>query len=141
MAKAPSYHLTISADLSNLAAVADFIAEFSRASGLDDREAYHVQMATDEAITNIVQHAYHGRPDGRIDISCERHGDELVIEIRDKGKPFDPSQISTPRVKGPLSRRTIGGLGVFFMKKLMDSVEFSHDAKLGNRVRMVKRIR
>lgn len=141
MAKARWFHLTISGELSNLGAVADFIAQSGRASGLDERETYHVQMATDEAVTNVIEHAYHGRSDGRIDISCERRGDEFIVEIKDFGKPFDPSQVRSPRVKGPLSRRTIGGLGVFFMKKLMDSVEFSHDVERGNIVRMVKRVR
>ena len=141
MAKAQQSHLTISSELSNLGVVADFIAESARADGLEEHDAYHVQMAVDEAITNVIQHAYHGTRAGRIDISCERRGDEFIVEIQDFGKPFDPSRVRTPRVKGSLSRRTIGGLGVFFMKQLMDSVEFSRDAKRGNLVRMVKRIR
>jgi anti-sigma regulatory factor (Ser/Thr protein kinase) len=141
LAKAQPSRLTIHSELSNLGGVADFIAQAAQANGLDEREAYHVQMATDEAVTNVIEHAYRGRGDGQIEISCERRGDEFVVEVRDFGRPFDPSQIRTPRVKGPLSRRTIGGLGLFFMNKLMDSVEFSRDAKRGNRVRMVKKIR
>jgi serine/threonine-protein kinase RsbW len=141
LAKGHQSHLTISAELSNLGAVADFIAQAARASGLDERDTYHVQMAADEAVTNVIEHAYHGRPDGQIEIYCERRGDEFIVEIRDFGKPFDPSKVGTPRVKGPLSRRTIGGLGIFFMKNLMDSVEFSSGAERGNRLRMVKRVR
>lgn len=141
LAKAKQTHLKISGELSNLGAVADFIADSARGSGLDERDTYQVQMATDEAVTNVIEHAYKGRPDGRIDIYCERRDDEFVIEIHDFGKPFDPAKVRTPRVKGALSRRAIGGLGIFFMKKLMDSVEFSPDAEKGNRLRMVKRIR
>lgn len=141
MAKAKQTHLKINGELSNLGAVADFIADSARASGLDERDTYQVQMATDEAVTNVIEHAYKGQPVGRIDIYCERRGDEFVVEIHDFGKGFDPSKVRTPRVKGALSRRAIGGLGIFFMKKLMDSVEFSPDAEKGNRLRMVKRIR
>jgi serine/threonine-protein kinase RsbW len=141
LAKARQSHLTISGELSNLGVVADFIAQSARGSGLDERDTYYVQMATDEAVTNVIQHAYRGRRDGRIDVTCERRRDEFIVEIQDFGKPFDPAHVRTPRVKGPLSRRTIGGLGIFFMKKLMDSVEFSRDTERGNRVRMVKRIR
>jgi anti-sigma regulatory factor (Ser/Thr protein kinase) len=140
LAKSKQTHLKISGELSNLAAVADFIAESARGSGLDERGTYQVQMATDEAVTNIIEHAYNGQSGGRIDIFCERREDEFIVEIHDLGKPFDPSLVRTPRVKGPVSRRNIGGLGIFFMKNLMDKVEFSSDAKRGNRLRMVKRI-
>jgi serine/threonine-protein kinase RsbW len=141
LAKAQPSRLTIRSDLSNLGAVSDFIAQAAQANGLNARESYHVQMAADEAVTNVIEHAYRGRKDGRIDITYERRGDEFIIEVRDFGQEFDPSQVRTPRVKGPLSRRTIGGLGVFFMRKLMDGVEFSHDPIRGNRVRMVKKIK
>jgi serine/threonine-protein kinase RsbW len=59
--------------------------------------------------------------------------------IRDRGKPFDPSKIKIPKTDSPLSERAIGGLGIFFMRKLMDQVEFSRDAK-GNVTRMTKLI-
>jgi serine/threonine-protein kinase RsbW len=134
-------HLSISSDVSNLGEVADFIVDAARESGLNEAETYRVQMAVDEAVTNVIQHAYHGVADGRIEIFCERRGRDFIVEIVDFGKPFDASQVPIPRVRGPLSRRNIGGLGVFFMKKLMDKVEFSHGAESGNRVRMVKRIK
>ncbi len=141
MKDADSSRLNIKSDVANLGPVADFIVKAAQEAGLDDRETYNVQMAVDEAVTNIIQHAYNGNHEGRIDICCERRGMEFIVEIRDFGKPFDPSRVRTPRVHGPLSRRTIGGLGVFFMKKLMDQVEFTSDAVHGNRVRMVKRIK
>ena len=139
MAKAQ--HLRINSDVSNLAAVADFITTAAQQSGLNERDIYDVQMAVDEAVTNSIQHAYHGRTNGHIEIRCERRADDLIVEIVDGGKPFDASKVPTPRTRGPLSRRSIGGLGVFFMKKLMDEVEFTNLAEGGNRVRMVKHIR
>ncbi len=141
MGKAQQFQLTILSDFSNLGAVADFITRAAEESGLKDGASYNVQMAVDEAVTNVIEHAYHGRQDGRIYISCETHGNEFVVVIRDFGKPFDVNKVPKPRVKGPLGRRSIGGLGVFFMKKLMDRVEFSSSADQGNQVRMVKRIR
>lgn len=141
LSKAKQTHLKISGELSNLGAVADFVGESARGSGLDERDTYQVQMATDEAVTNVIEHAYKDEPGGRIDIFCERRDDEFIVEIHDFGKPFDPSSVRTPRVRGALSRRTIGGLGIFFMKKLMDRVEFIPGAERGNRLRMVKRIR
>ncbi len=135
------FDLTIESDFSNLATVADFIEKAAEASGLDDKAAYKVQMAVDEAVTNVIEHAYRGRSDGKIQISCEQFRNEFVVVIQDHGLPFDSSRIPTPRTKGPLSRRSVGGLGIFFMKKLMDKVEYSSSAEGGNRVRMVKKIR
>ncbi len=141
MATAEHFHLTIYSEFSYLGTVADFIAKATEACGLNDKAAYNVQMAVDEAVTNVIEHAYSGRTDGRIEISCEQRGREFIVDIQDYGKPFDASKIPVPRVKGPLSRRSIGGLGIFFMKKLMDRVEFSSDPDLGNHVHMVKRIK
>ncbi|MGB8644581.1 MAG: ATP-binding protein [Anaerolineae bacterium] len=141
MGKAQHFQLTILSDFSNLGAVADFITHAAGESGLDESASYNAQMAVDEAVTNVIEHAYHGRQDGQIFISCESDDDEFIIVIQDYGKPFDFNKVPKPRVKGPLARRSIGGLGVFFMKKLMDKVEFSSSADRGNRVRMVKRIR
>ncbi len=141
LVKAQHYHLSISSDVSNLGEVADFIIASAQECGLNEAETYKVQMAVDEAVTNVIQHAYHDVSDGRIEIFCERRGHDFIVEIVDFGKPFDASKIPMPRVRGPLSRRGIGGLGVFFMKKLMDKVEFSHGVESGNRVRMVKRIK
>lgn len=135
------FHLAITSELANLGAVADFIAEAGYASGLSEKQVCDVQMAVDEAVTNVMQHAYRGRSDGRIWIDCEQNGGEFSVEIHDFGAAFDVSKIPAPRTRGTLARRAIGGLGVYFMRKLMDRVEFSSDARDGNRVRMVKRIK
>ena len=141
MAKAQHFQLSIRSEASNLSAVADFIAAAAGQSGLNDRDTYNIQMAVDEAVTNVIEHAYRGRTDGRIDIYCERHGNDFIVEIQDFGKPFDAARVPTPRTRGPLARRSVGGLGVFFMRKLMDTVEFNSTPGNGNRVRMVKHIR
>jgi serine/threonine-protein kinase RsbW len=139
--KPRKFNLKVASELSNLSVVADFIVKAARSCGLNERQTEDVHMAVDEAVTNVMEHAYRGRRDGEIFIKCERRGDEFVVEIQDFGKLFDASKVRTPRVHGPLSRRTIGGLGIFFMKQLMDQVEFASDAQNGNRVRMVKRIK
>ncbi len=141
MVMVQQFQLTVTSDVSNLGTVADFITQAAEAGGLDDKAAYKVQMAVDEAVTNVIEHAYNGNTEGRIYISCEIRGNEFIVEILDFGQPFNAEKVRQPRIKGPLSRRNIGGLGIFFMKKLMDRVEFSSSVDTGNRVRMMKRIR
>lgn len=139
LASSKHFHLAISSDMANLEQVSDFVLEMARQSHLSEKDTDHVQMAIDEAVTNVMEHAYRGRPDGRIEIDCRVSAREVQIEIRDRGDPFDPDSIQEPDIHSPLSERTIGGLGVFFMRKLMDSVAFSRDRR-GNITRMTKKL-
>ncbi len=98
-------------------------------------------MSVVEASTNVVAHAYHGRSDGTIDIVCETRGKNFVVTIQDFGERFNPKKIAPPKTRDPLSKRNIGGLGLFFMRKMMDKVEFDFSSKHGNRLTMVKKIK
>ncbi len=135
------YSLTVDSQLERLSQIADFVEGAARASGLGDDQVYEVQMAVDEACTNVIQHAYHGRPDGTIDIVCEKRGKEFFVTVQDSGDHFDPQKIPTPRTHDPLSKRNIGGLGLFFMRKMMDKLEFDFSSKHRNRLTMIKKIR
>ena len=135
------YSLNVNSRLERLAEIADFIADAACACGLNDAQTYDVQMAVDEACTNVIEHAYRGKPDGTIDIGCERRGNEFVVTIQDFGERFNPQRVKAPEPRGPLSRRRIGGLGLFFMRQLMDRVEFDFASGRGNRVTMAKKIK
>lgn len=135
-----TYSLTVNSQFERLAEIADFIADAACACGLNDEQTYDVQMAVDEACTNIIEHAYRGKPDGTIHLTCRKCGNEFIVTIQDFGKPFDPRQVQTPRTRAPLSERRIGGLGLFFMHQLMDRVEFDFVSGQGNRLTMRKKI-
>lgn len=126
--------------MANLEHVSNFVLDMARQSQLSEKDTDHVQMAMDEAVTNVMEHAYGGRADGHIDIECRMTARELQIEIRDQGEPFNPDTIQEPNIHSPLSERAIGGLGVFFMRKLMDKVEFKRDRR-GNITRMTKKLK
>jgi serine/threonine-protein kinase RsbW len=126
--------------MANLERVSEFVLDMARDARLSEKDTDHVQMAIDEAVTNVMEHAYNGRAGGRIDIECRVTARVMHIEIRDQGDPFDPDTIREPNIHSPLSERAIGGLGVFFMRKLMDKVEFSRDRR-GNITRMTKKLK
>jgi serine/threonine-protein kinase RsbW len=140
LGKTQTFYLEITSDMANLAQVADFVADSARKAELTQKQFDDVQMAVDEAVTNVMEHAYAGRRDGRISIKFRSDEREFFVEIRDAGKPFDASKIKTPNTKSPLSKRSIGGLGIFFMRKLMDKVEFKQD-NAGNITRMYKKLK
>jgi serine/threonine-protein kinase RsbW len=135
------YSLVVDSRFERLEEIADFINEAACACGLDETQAYDVQMAVDEACTNVIEHAYRGKPGGTIDIVCEQRGKEFVVTIQDFGEQFDPKKVRLPKIHDPLSRRNIGGLGLFFMHKLMDRVEFNFTSGRGNRLTMMKKIK
>ncbi|MGQ9681070.1 MAG: ATP-binding protein [Anaerolineae bacterium] len=134
----PCFELTVASDLSNLSRIADFVLQAAVGLGLDEKQAYEVQMATDEACANIIEHAYGLGVAGEIAIRCTLEGDDVVVTIRDRGRPFDPSEVAEPDITCALEERQIGGLGLYFMRKLMDSVEFTCRPE-GNTLRMVRR--
>lgn len=134
--------LTAPGRFENLAQISDFITQAARDAGFDEDDVFHIQMAVDEACSNVIEHAY-GQGGGDINLTCciEDDGD-LRIEIADHGKPFDPDQVPNPKI-GPdsvdLDAIKAGGLGLFFMRKLMDEVTFRFDPDAGNLLTMIKR--
>ena len=130
---------TFDANFHNLDEIREFVAETARQAGFSDKEIYSVQLAADEASTNIIEHAYAGIENGKIEIDCSIEGDELKIVMRDNGKSFDPSSVPEPNVKADLSERKIGGLGMYLMRKLMDEVTYESLPKTGNVLTLIKR--
>lgn len=119
---------TFPAQLDQLSAIGEFVTAAARQTTMGDRDVFAIQMAVDEAATNIILHGYAGRPGGSIRLACWQEGDDLVIEVRDQGEPFDISEVPEPDLHAPLEDRREGGLGVFLMRRMMDRVEF---ARLG----------
>ncbi len=132
------FELETDARLENLPAIADFISGSMSRLGIESGKL-EVELAVDEACTNIIKYAYAGN-EGRIIISCERQDNELVITIQDNGKPFNPSSVPQPDLAADLAHRKVGGLGMFLMRKLMDDVSYSFDPEKGNRLTMRKKL-
>ncbi|HJW83828.1 MAG TPA: ATP-binding protein [Anaerolineae bacterium] len=135
--------LTIPGRFESLAHISDFIVQAARAAGFDEDGVFHVQMAVDEACSNVIEHAYAGGGAGEIELTCVCDADgELRIDIRDHGRPFNPDDVPARSVRNGLAdldEMKVGGLGLFFMRKLMDEVTFRFDPKTGNHLTMIKR--
>lgn len=104
------------------------VAETARSAGFSDKAVYAIQLAADEAASNIIEHAYAGRTDGSFEMTCEVQNDTLVVTFYDQGVSFDISKVVKPDVKADLSERKIGGLGIYLMHKLMDKVHYKSTA-------------
>ncbi len=115
----------------SLQKMGEFVNMASKEAGFDDSEAYKVQLAVDEACTNIIEHAYGGEnPDEEIVCDCTATEASIKIKLHDHGRAFDPEKVPAPDVRSGLSKRLPGGLGLFFIRQLMDDVVFRFDPGL-----------
>jgi serine/threonine-protein kinase RsbW len=137
MSDAPHYEITVPARFENLALIGEFIVTVARRAGFDEKGVFNVQLAADEACTNVMEHAYEEQ-DGQVRVACVLHPDRLEIGVHDTGRRFDPTKVPPPDLDAPLEDRETGGLGLHFMRAVMDDVRFEFN-KSGNHLTMVKR--
>ena len=121
-----------------------FVGQQAEACGLEDKAIYAVQLAVGEAFTNIIEHAFGGECQETIECVCQCTPKGLEITLIDCGKPFRPEDVPDPDLVSDLEDRQVGGLGLYFMRKMMDEVYFSFAADSHahpgcNMLRMIKR--
>lgn len=133
------WRITVPGRYEYLAEIARFITRVAHEAGLTDDAAFHVEMAVDEACSNIMEHAYADHS-GVIDLTCTcPEAGCLEVVIHDVGRPFNPESVPIPNVSLPsLDEVTGGGLGLYFMRKLMDEVRFEFVPGQGNTLYMTK---
>jgi serine/threonine-protein kinase RsbW len=123
----------------SLATIAEFVTAAAETAGLDARAVYAVQMAVDEACSNIIEHAYGGEGRGTIECTCRINDDGLTVILRDYGCSFDPTCVPEPDIHCCLEERDESGLGLYFIRQLMDKVRFECTSDAGNVLTLVKR--
>ena len=115
------------------------VDEFGQAEQWPEQMSYHIKLALEEVVMNVINYAYDDDDDHEFEVRVESDREHVVIDIIDDGQPFDPLQeAATPDVEASLEARSIGGLGVFFVKTLMDEVEYRRENDC-NRLTLTKR--
>jgi serine/threonine-protein kinase RsbW len=132
--------ITFNANFDVLDEIRDVVGDVARQVGFSDKEIYSIQLAADEASSNIIEHAYAGVKNGKLEVECIVLDGGIKIVMRDHGKSFNPASVPEPNVKADLSDRKIGGLGMYLMRKLMDEVNYEASAESGNILTMIKRM-
>ena len=123
----------------SLAGIRKFVLQAASNAGFDEKEIYAVELAVDEACSNIIEHAYGGEGKGDIECTCNDLNGGLEIILKDDGKPFDPCAVSQPDFSVALEEIKPRGAGLFLIRNMMDDVDFEFSQKDGNVLRMVKR--
>lgn len=128
----------ISSNLGELAHSRAFVREFCQSipgAALPEDSTEELDLAVNEALSNIMKHAYRGRTDQRIQIVAEAFADRVVLQLHHLGEPFDPGAVPPPDFNG--SREN--GFGVYIIAQSVDEVRYLRDERGRNCICLVKK--
>lgn len=130
--------LTIASDIAEIPGVSAKLEELMEAYGFFPEAILDTQLAVEEAITNIIVHGYQ-RPDGEIQVICQRMSDAIEIRIVDSAMPFDPLSLPQPDLDSTVSERRIGGLGIYLIRQVMDGFLYRYEDGKNNLILIKKK--
>lgn len=127
------YQLHVEPVISEIPRVIGWLENCCTATGFTEEATLQIALALEEAVSNVINHAFAGLPppfliDVRLDIT-----DQLfVAEIVDNGHPFDPTSVPDPDITQPIEGRPPGGMGIHLIRSMMDRVVYqrSDDANV-----------
>lgn len=132
-------HLRVRNRIEELPGVSEAVEALAEEQGWAPDLTYAVVLGLEEVATNVVRHGGGEEGGSEIEIEVASSDDEIRVEVRDSGKAFDPfHEAPEPDLDAGVEERKIGGLGVHFVKMLMDETSYSREAGR-NHVTMVKR--
>lgn len=115
--------LIIEAKLENMDEVLDFVGE--RIADCPAKIQNQIRIAVDEIFSNIALYAYHpGAGNATVRVAVN---DGITVEFEDNGVAYNPLAIDSPDTTLSAEEREIGGLGIFVVKNIMDSVEYRRE--------------
>ncbi len=117
-------HLVLHNDVQQISQLAQFVDSIAAEKKLDTTTASNINLALEEAVTNVIMYAYPEGKHGLVDIGAILRDDELEFVITDSGKPFDPTAVPEADVTLGVEDRKVGGLGIFLVRKIMDNVRY-----------------
>lgn len=118
-----------------LSLVRDVTARFCVTSGLDEETTGQIKLAVDEACSNVIKYAYHGDTSKEIVVKYASSQKQISIIIEDSGEKADPKKIRGRDLEDVRP----GGLGMHFIRRVFDLVEFDVKKVRGNRLLLMKR--
>lgn len=128
--------LVMSSDPRYLPVVRGAICPLAEAMGWDEADCRAITLALDEALANIIRHAYHNRTDGLIELECRETAEGLEVTLLDKGEAPDRTKICARAIACDQP----GGLGTHIIKDVMDAVSYQATPE-GNRFTATKLLR
>jgi serine/threonine-protein kinase RsbW len=118
--------------------ICNFMEQHVVKLGIPSSVVYDLVWSLNEIVTNVIEHGYKGEA-GIVEITLSREGSDFILQVRDEAPVFDPDTVPQPDLTLALSKRPMGGLGLYVTKKLVDSLSHRSNEKGGNEITLVKR--
>jgi len=119
--------LTIQNDVTEISSLHESVLDFCEKHQLNEDIVFALDLCIEELITNIIKYAYSVRAKHTIQVDLDLLEGQLILEIRDEGRPFDPTKIPEPDLNVPLEERAIGGLGIHLVRNYVNSMHYRRE--------------
>jgi serine/threonine-protein kinase RsbW len=135
----PEAYLAVASRFENIELVQAVVEDLLRRLELGDDDRHWIGLAVREAVANAIKHGNGADPAKQVEVEVRLDGQDVEVSVRDEGEGFDPSTVADPLAPENLLRP--GGRGIFYMRSLMDRVEYRFGADGGTEVVLRKRIK
>ena len=132
--------LVINNDVEQISLLAEYIETIAEEAGISPSLVMSLNLALEEALTNVVLYAYPEGTQGTVQIDASWDNKKLTFVITDSGTAFDPTQKEDADITLSAEDRPIGGLGIFLVKQLMDTVIYERQDGLKNVLTLTKNL-
>ena len=119
--------LTLTNNIRELDKLEPFLDAFFEQENLDKSLMPQINLALEEAATNVIMYAYPEGEKGAAELTLEVVKGQICATISDTGVPFNPLEQKEPDLDVSLEERQIGGLGIHLIKEIMDEVRYAHE--------------
>ena len=136
-----TYQITLEllADMAGLEKADKTLDELALAVHLPDETLFQVRLVLEEVLMNVISYGAGEGAVPHVQLNMAQKDGTLSMEIADNGIAFDPLQLPAPDLHAEIDDRPIGGLGIFLVRELMDSVTYRRDGEW-NRLRVTKTV-
>jgi serine/threonine-protein kinase RsbW len=135
-----TFGLHVPSSTENLSMIRDFVRSIGTQAGMSDMQVARLEMAVDEACSNVMEHAYGLDSTKEVSIRATADDSALRIVVIDTGKGFDPAAVEQKKLEDLISARRTGGLGMRLIKSFMDEVHYAMIPGVKNELTMVKKL-
>ena len=111
-------------EVAEISKLAIFIDELGEEFGLSPELVFNLNLVLEEAVSNVILYAYPKEEHQTISLIAKKKGNQLIFVLTDSGKEFDPTQAPDADITLSAEERPIGGLGIFLIRQIMNTVEY-----------------
>ncbi|MBO4285944.1 MAG: ATP-binding protein, partial [Bacilli bacterium] len=129
----------VPADKNEVGRVVEFVNTFLGQFNVEQKILSQIDIAIDEICSNIFNYAYKDKK-GTIEVDISINNNVVTLHFVDTGEPFNPLEKEDPNIDLPLEERQEGGLGIYMVKKMMDSVSYHYSKNKENVFTITKKV-